>query len=172
VEGHSLYDLLCGSIGFYSLLFTFLNMEDSLNKLQQLHPKIREAAIQVYNESVKATPEGVHPIITQTFRSFEESDAIYAQGRTKPGSIVSNSKAGQSYHNYGLAIDFAVLINGKMVWVTDANWMIVVNTFKKYGFTWGGDFAGSFKDYPHLENKLGHNWRDLLVLYNNKDFIE
>lgn len=146
-------------------------MDDSLSKLQSLHPKIREAAIQAYNESVKATPEGVHPIITQGLRSFAESDALYAQGRTTPGSIVSNSKGGQSYHNYGLAIDFCVLVNGKMVWSRDANWMVVVNTFKKYGFTWGGDFTGPFKDYPHVENKFGYNWRDLLVKYNNKDFI-
>ena len=147
-------------------------MDNSLDQLNKLHPKIREAGIQAYNEAVKATPEGVHPIITQTLRTFAESDSIYAQGRTVTGTIVSNSKAGQSYHNYGLALDFCVLVHGKMVWAQNNNWMIVVNTFKKYGFTWGGDFTGTFKDAPHLENKLGHNWRDLLVKYNNKDFIQ
>jgi len=143
----------------------------SIFKLQQLHPKIRQAAIQAYTEACAATPVGVHPSITQGLRTFAESEAIYEQGRSKPGPIVSNAKAGQSYHNYALAIDFVLIINGKQSWVVDHNWMIVVNTFKKYGFTWGGDFAGSFKDYPHLENKLGHNWQQLLAMHNTGQFI-
>lgn len=146
-------------------------MEESINKLQLLHPKIRQAASIAYDESVKLTPEGVHPIITQTLRSFAESDTLYQQGRTKPGAIVTNSRAGQSYHNYGLALDFCLLIEGKLNWEVNNNWMIVVNSFKKQGFTWGGDFEGKFKDYPHLENKCGFNWRQLLLKYNNKEFI-
>jgi len=144
---------------------------NSLEKLNLLHPKIRQAALDAYAEAVKATPADVHPVIDQTYRSFEESDKLYQQGRTTPGEIVSNSKAGQSYHNYSLALDFHLQIDGKDSWEVDHNWMIVVNIFKKHGFTWGGDFAGSFKDYPHLENKLGYNWRQLLTLHNSGDFI-
>lgn len=143
----------------------------SIAQLQLLHPAIRDKAIDAYNEAVKATPAGVHTYIDQTYRTFAESDALYAQGRTAPGSIVTNAKAGQSYHNYGLALDFHLQINGVDSWNVDHNWMIVVNVFKTFGFNWGGDFAGSFKDYPHLENKLGHNWRDLLALHNAGDFI-
>jgi len=138
---------------------------DSLTRLNQLHPLIRQPAIDAYNEAVKNTPIGVHPYITETYRSFAESDKLYAQGRTEPGEIVTNSKAGQSYHNYALALDFVLLVDGKESWNVDDNWMIVVKCFKDKGFTWGGDFAGSFKDYPHLENKLGYNWRQLLALY-------
>lgn len=144
---------------------------NSTDKLQLLHPKIREAAIQAYGEAVKATPLNVHPVIDQTYRSFEESDKIYQRGRTTPGAIVSNSQAGQSYHNYALALDFHLQVDGKDVWAIDKNWMIVVNIFKKHGFTWGGDFGGNFKDYPHLENKLGYNWRQLLTLHKAGDFI-
>jgi len=147
-------------------------MDDSLVQIQTLHPKLRDTALLAYNEAVKATPVGVHPIITQGLRTFAESDKLYAQGRTAPGEIVTNAKAGQSYHNYGLAVDFALVINGKTTWnEKDPNWITVVNIFKKYGFTWGGDFAGKFKDYPHLEQKFGHNWKDLLVLYNAGTFI-
>jgi peptidoglycan L-alanyl-D-glutamate endopeptidase CwlK len=142
----------------------------SIDKLNLLHPKIRQAALEAYAEAVKATPVDVHPIIDQTYRSFEESDKLYQQGRTTPGEIVSNAKPGQSYHNYAMALDFHLQVNGKDVWDVDHNWMIVVNIFKSYGFQWGGDFQ-NFKDYPHLENKLGHNWRDLLTLYNAGNFI-
>lgn len=147
-------------------------MDDSLAQIQTLHPKLRDAALAAYTEAVHDTPIGVHPIITQGLRTFAESDKIYQQGRTTPGEIVSNAPAGESYHNYGLALDFALNINGKPIWnENNPNWTTVVNIFKKHGFTWGGDFAGSFKDYPHLENKFGHNWRDLLALHNAGNFI-
>lgn len=144
---------------------------NSIDKLNLLHPKIRQSALDAYSEAIQATPVGVHPVVDQTLRTFAESDALYAQGRTRPGSIVSNAKAGQSYHNYGLGLDFHLIVDGKDVWEVDRNWMIVVNVFKKHGFSWGGDFAGNFKDYPHFENKFGHNWRDLLELHTAGKFI-
>lgn len=142
----------------------------SIALLQLLHPDIMDKAIDAYNEAVKATPVGVHPSITQTMRTFAESDALYAQGRTKPGDIVTNAKAGQSYHNYGLALDFVLIVNGKTDWTVNPNWMVVVNIFKAHGFTWGGDWK-SFKDQPHLEMRLGYSVSQLLAKYNAKDFI-
>ena len=63
------------------------------------------------------------------------------------------------------------MVNGKQVWDVNHDWMTVVNIFKSHGFNWGGDFAGSFKDYPHLEMKFGTNWQALLAKYNAGDFI-
>jgi peptidoglycan L-alanyl-D-glutamate endopeptidase CwlK len=142
----------------------------SIAKLNELHPKIRQSALDAYNEAVTATPANVHPVIDQTYRSFEESDKLYQQGRTTPGSIVSNAKAGQSYHSYGLALDFHLIVDGKDTWDIGPHWMIVVNIFKKHGFSWGGEFK-TIQDYPHLENRLGHNWRDLMAMHEAKNFI-
>ena len=142
----------------------------SLERLAQLHPKVRDKAIDAYTEAVKVTPVGVHPFIDQTMRSFAQSDELYSKGRTTKGPIVTNAKAGQSYHNYGLALDFHIQINGKDSWVVDHNWMVVVNVFKAHGFVWGGDFK-SILDQPHFEMTFGHNWRDLLAKHNAKDFI-
>lgn len=154
----------------------------SIARLQLLHPKIRDKAIDAYHEAVNTTPAGIHPFITQTVRTFEESDHLYQLGRTivnpdgksakKPmGNIVSNAKAGQSWHNYALGLDFVIQKNGKESWDVDANWMVVVNIFKAHGFTWGGDFSGSFKDYPHLENKLGYTLSQMQAKHAAKDFI-
>jgi peptidoglycan LD-endopeptidase CwlK len=137
----------------------------SLQRLNLLHPLIREDAIKAYNEAVKNTPVGVHPVIVQTLRTFEEQDLLYQKGRTRPGPKVTNAKPGSSYHQYGLAIDFCLQVNGKLVWVVNKDWMIVVECFKKYGFAWGGDWKGSFKDYPHVEKSFGYGWKDLLALY-------
>lgn len=146
-------------------------MEDiSLGRLLDLHPKIRESAMKAYKNSIDRTPEGVHPFITQTGRSFEESQTLYNQGRTTPGQIVTRAKPGQSYHNYYLALDFVLMVGGKMIWKVDDNWMIVVQCFREYGFFWGGDFT-KFKDYPHLENRLGYHWSTLLELYTSNKFI-
>lgn len=142
----------------------------SLEKLNQLHPSIRQDAIDAYTEACRITPANVHPVIDETLRSFERSNQLYAQGRTTSGDIVSNSKAGQSYHNYALALDFHLQINGKDVWNVDDNWMKVVKCFKDKDFTWGGDFQ-SLKDYPHFEKTLGHNWRELLAMHDDGKFI-
>lgn len=39
-------------------------------------------------------------------RTYDEQNALYAQGRTKPGAIVTKAKGGESYHNFGIALDF------------------------------------------------------------------
>lgn len=146
-------------------------MDSSIAQINTLHPKLRDIALQAYNAAVKATPAGVHPIITQGYRTFAESDKLYQQGRTSPGEIVSNAKAGQSWHNYGLAVDFALVANGNAIWDQhNPNWSTVVNAFKMHGFTWGGDWTG-FKDYPHLEMKFGHTLSELLAKHNAKNFL-
>ena len=146
-------------------------MDASLQQINTLHPKLRDIALTAYNEAVRVTPEGVHPIITQGYRTFEESDKLYQQGRTTPGEIVTNAKAGQSWHNYALAVDFALVINGRTIWdQNNPHWMTVVTAFKKQGFTWGGEWK-KFKDYPHLEMKFGYTLNELLAKYNAKDFI-
>ena len=148
----------------------------SIDRLNTLHPKIRQKALDAYKEAVRITPVGVHPFITETMRSFERSDALYNQpwdgidndGDGKIDEVdekVTNAKGGQSYHNYGLAIDFVNQINGVAKWTVDDNWKKVANVFKKHGFVWGGDWK-SFKDYPHFEMTFGYNTKQLLALKN------
>lgn len=50
--------------------------------------------------------QGSSYIITSGFRSYQEQQALYDQGRTKPGAIVTQAKPGQSLHNFGIAVDF------------------------------------------------------------------
>lgn len=126
--------------------------------LDGLHPIVRQATEELIK---RCKARGIDILITQAYRSKEEQDALYAQGRTKPGKIVTNAKGGESYHNYGLAIDFCLLENGKAVWEVNDKWMAVVAEAKKLGFAWGGDFKGSFKDYPHLEMTFGLSIADL-----------
>lgn len=42
---------------------------------------------------------------TLGYRTVAEQDALFAQGRTKPGPRVTDAPGGLSLHNYGLAVD-------------------------------------------------------------------
>lgn len=143
----------------------------SLENLNTLHPKFRPVAIQAWTEAQAAMPSNVQIIVIQGMRSFAESDALYAQGRTAPGEIVTKARGGSSYHNYGLAFDFAMVTNGKDDYSVGPNWMKVVSIMKQHGMTWGGDFPEGQHDDPHFENRYGHNWRDLEALYRAGTFI-
>ena len=46
---------------------------------------------------------GIDIIISQTLRTKAEQDVIYAQGRTKPGKIVSNVRYPQSATRQGVS---------------------------------------------------------------------
>lgn len=155
----------------------------SENRIFLLHPKIRQEVKELIEQAELNLP-GVAIRIVQGLRTFEEQNSLYAQGRTKPGNRVTNSKGGQSYHNYGLAIDFGLLYdkdnNGTyetLSWDTlkdfdkdgESDWMEVVEVFEKANYTWGGRF-NSIKDNPHLEKTFGRNWRSYLEAYTKGDF--
>lgn len=82
-------------------------------KIEDLHPYVA-ALCKKFVAACKK--EGIDVLITSTYRDNESQNAIYAQGRTKPGRIVTNAKAGQSWHNYRLAFDFVPIVNGKAMW--------------------------------------------------------
>lgn len=135
--------------------------EKSAARLSRLHPVVLAAATALIERCYK---RNIPILITQGLRTIAEQDALYAQGRTKPGAVVTNARGGYSYHNYGLAVDFALLLpNGSSVsWdmFRDGNnnliadWQEVVQEAKVLGFEWGGEWA-SFKDYPHFQMTFG-----------------
>ncbi|BAU28942.1 peptidoglycan L-alanyl-D-glutamate endopeptidase CwlK [Aneurinibacillus soli] len=132
-----------------------------------VHPTVRQKA---WDAIFELWNKGIYVLITQGYRSIAEQNDLYAQGRTKLGKIVTNAKGGQSYHNFGLALDFALYIKGgaDISWDEKADfngdraadWLQVVQAFKARGFAWGGDFR-SFKDTPHVEMIFGLNYRQL-----------
>ncbi|WP_139491804.1 M15 family metallopeptidase [Brevibacillus dissolubilis] len=135
-------------------------LQKSEPRLKGLHPKIRQAAQELIR---RAHAQGIFVLITQGLRSMDQQAEIYAQGRTKPGRIVSYAKPGYSYHNYGLAIDYCLLDDcGKAVWTVNHEWRVVGSIAKTLGFEWGGEWS-DFKDYPHLQMTFGLSIRQLLA---------
>ena len=115
-------------------------------KLEDLHPLVVEKAHQLIE---LARVDGIEILVTSTLRTFEEQAELFAIGRTKPGDIVTNAKAGESWHNFGLAFDVVPLVNGKAIWDSPF-WNRIGELGKQTGLLWGGDFQ-SFKDKPHFE---------------------
>ena len=136
----------------------------SLDRIKLLHPKIKDEVLTLFTQAQSEITPTIR--IVQGLRTFAEQDALFAKVPK-----VTNSRGGQSYHNYGLAIDFALLSDGKISWKVDDDWKKVVNVFKGSGYVWGGDWF-KFKDYPHLEKTFGYNWRALQAKHKNKEFIE
>ncbi|NDB70468.1 MAG: peptidase M15, partial [Methylocystaceae bacterium] len=79
-------------------------------KIEDLHPYVAKLC-RAFVAACKK--EGIDILITSTWRDNEAQNALYAQGRTKPGKKVTNAKAGSSFHNYKLAFDFVPIVNGK-----------------------------------------------------------
>lgn len=71
--------------------------------------------------------------------------ALWAQGRTKPGKVVTNAKGGQSQHNFGLAVDFVAVVDGKLTWEPKA-YDVLVEEVEKAGLHSGR----VYKDLPHV----------------------
>ncbi len=133
-------------------------IERAEKKLVGVHPLVATKARQLIERAYR---EGINVIITQGLRTVEEQNELYAQGRTKPGKIVTNAKGGYSYHNYGLAFDFAVLNDdGSVSWNVDEKWKRVGAIGKSLGLEWGGDWK-DFKDYPHFQYTFGLSLADL-----------
>lgn len=148
----------------------------SIERIEKLHPSVREEVKQIIKECDESLSGIAKVRISQGLRTFKEQDKLYSIGRTKPGKKVSNAKAGQSIHNYGLAVDICLIIDGKTAswdtakdWDNDkiADWMEVVNIFIKHGWDWGGSWK-TFKDMPHFEKK-GNNWRILINKERDKN---
>lgn len=120
-------------------------------KVEDLHPKVQVLAKKLIEVCAAV---GIKIQVTATLRDNEYQNALYAQGRTKPGPKVTNAKGGQSLHNYGVAFDIVPVRDGKAVWGTTGAdgrlWQQIGALGRSVGLEWGGDWV-SFKDLPHFQ---------------------
>lgn len=105
---------------------------------------------------------GLTPFISCSYRTGEEQNRLYAQGRTAPGHKVTNAKAGQSLHNYPLAFAFDIAFrkpNGALDWshAPFERFAAIMRDVAPW-IEWGGEWE-RFKDRPHFEVR-GYHWTD------------
>lgn len=144
-------------------------------RISLLHPLIRAKAAEFINLAEKA---GYKLRIVSGLRTWTEQTDLYNQphdGKDNDGDglideadeKVTNAKAGESYHNYGLAFDVVEVKDGKVLW-ENPNWSKIAEIGKSLGFEWGGDWQ-SFKDRPHFQMTFGKTVSMLSKLYLDGD---
>lgn len=142
-------------------------------QIEDMHPAL-QTATRAFLEECKVL--GYDVLVTCTYRSHQEQADLFAQGRTKPGRIVTNARPGQSKHNNmingkpaSLAFDIVPMRNGKLVWGTSGNgidndpsdddkddlelWQRIAAVAKKHGFEWAGEWP-RFREFPHFQRTV------------------
>lgn len=152
----------------------------TLERIKLCHPKIRLELTELYKKANNLLGKGVRLRFSHTFRTPEEQDALFLQ---KPK--VTNSKAWQSIHNYGLAFDICLLYdkdgdgnfeevswNMKRDGDNDGipDWLEVSQVFIKAGYTNGFISNGKKWDFPHFQKDFGLKWRNMKDKIDRKDY--
>lgn len=142
--------------------------------LSDLLPCVRERCIafeKLADETLKDA--GIDLIWTSTYRDNESQAQLFAQGRTKPGRIVTNARAGESFHNHKVAADFALLYHGKtiakdddfLIWDTKKEyvtlWQSIGVLAELSGLEWSGRWKGSLREMAHVQYTNGISLADL-----------
>ena len=106
---------------------------------------------------------GLNVLITNTVRDKEYQEYLYAQGRTRPGSIVTNGRT-PTFHSdkAGLAFDFCKNVRGHE-YDDPTFFRGAAAIAKEMGFSWGGDWK-SFPDSPHIQWDAGGKWTSSMIL--------
>jgi len=134
------------------MTFVFGNV--SQTRLKGVHPDL----VRVVE---KALSYGIMDFsVVQGVRTQAEQDALYAQGRTTKGPVVTWTR--KSNHlvqpdGYGHAVDLAPYDGGKINWDNAGKFYelakIMMRAASELGvkIRWGGNFSESKRDLPHFE---------------------
>lgn len=131
--------------------------------LENLSGLNRKARAKFEDFLAKAQPilarHGATAEVLSGLRSYAQQAALYAQGRTKPGRVVTNARPGSSWHNYGLAIDLGIFRNG--VYLDEKNPGMADRIYKELGalavslgIEWAGNWK-TFQETPHFQYRPG-----------------
>lgn len=132
--------------------------QHSIERLKSVHPQLA-AKINQMAEMLKQ--EGIDFEVVQGLRTWSEQDALYQQGRTTPGNIVTNAPAGSSWHNFGLAVDCCPYKHDGNLQGTNPDkvldwnpshpvWQRMISVGESLGLYSGSEFK-TFKDWPHFQ---------------------
>lgn len=126
--------------------------------LSDLHPKVMRLCTEFIARCKEA---GIDILITSTYRDNESQQALFNQGRTTKGPIVTNAGPGMSYHNYRCAFDFVPMKNGKCQWNDVATFTRCGEIAEAIGMVWSGRWEGKMKELAHCQYTAGLTLADL-----------
>lgn len=122
--------------------------QTSEERLSLVHPALAE---KVRSMADLLAQENITIRVVQGLRTWDEQAALYAQGRTAPGKVVTNAGPGTSWHNFGLAVDVAPFDSSIPDWnVNHPAWQRIVAIGKSVGLVSGSEWR-TFPDWPHFQ---------------------
>jgi peptidoglycan L-alanyl-D-glutamate endopeptidase CwlK len=98
---------------------------------------------------LRAADIGITIKVISGLRTYDEQNALYAKGRTKPGSVVTNARGGYSNHNFGIAFDIGVF-RGTAYVPESPQYKAIGAIGTELGLEWGGNWK-TIKDEPHFQ---------------------
>jgi peptidoglycan L-alanyl-D-glutamate endopeptidase CwlK len=137
-----------------------MHSKRTLENIAGLNRKFR-ARVEVFLallEPVKAK-HGITIEVISGFRSGVQQAALFAQGRTRPGKIVTKARPWLSWHNYGLAIDLGLFRGGK--YLDASNPILATTIYREIAaiaeaeeLEWAGRWK-NFPETPHFQWRNG-----------------
>ena len=127
-----------------------------MRDVKQLHPELQEKLALLQKKALEA---GIKIKYTECLRTAKEQDALYAKGRTAPGSKVTNArgKDAKSMHQWGVAVDIVIDMDSDKdgdIDISDLYNVKLLNVVGKIGESIGLEWGGSWKsivDKPHFQ---------------------
>lgn len=121
--------------------------------LDDLAAPVQAAALAMLSRCRAA---GIDLLIYCTLRSNAEQAQLYAQGRTKPGAVVTNAGPGQSMHNpdtsgKAWAFDAVPMVGGQAAWGDAAQVNRMGEIGESCGLEWAGRWRGALKERVHFQ---------------------
>jgi peptidoglycan L-alanyl-D-glutamate endopeptidase CwlK len=118
-----------------------------VDKLSLVHPILADRVRQLFS---KLKEQGYDFLVTQGLRTWAAQNALYAQGRTTAGPIITNAPGGHSQHNFGLAVDVVPRDSSGLDWnVQHPAWKAMLVLAPAFKLAEGAQWR-SFPDNPHL----------------------
>lgn len=111
-----------------------------------LHPLLRDK-IRRIEEDLAAVDLPFR--LFETYRSPERQAELFAKGRTAPGKIVTRAKPWNSFHQYGLAVDIVLHVNGEWSWSNEGAFATAWNELHSIGRKHG--LVPLSWEKPHLQ---------------------
>jgi hypothetical protein len=113
-----------------------------ITDLNSLHPFFRD---QVLNLIAKCKAKGIDLVIVETYRTHAKQHEYKTMGKK-----YTSSGAGQSKHQYGLAVDVVPIVDSVAVWNNTMLWRKIGAVGEKLGLRWGGRWRKPY-DPGHFE---------------------
>jgi peptidoglycan LD-endopeptidase CwlK len=118
----------------------------SATNIATLHAKVQDYARALIQA---AAQQAISIKVISGTRTYEQQNALYAQGRTKPGVVVTNARAGYSNHNFGIAFDIGVFDARGSYLEESPLYKVVGSLGVGLGLEWGGNWK-RIEDQPHF----------------------